>query len=108
MLQWYLLERRDPSRKDKGSARRVQSGRWHQVCVDCSLGSGIKCALAKRTLTLALMTSVNRALSAVTVKVRDAMDADSIPSRSTKGALGDAGKRKDFEVTCWICERMGH
>ena len=36
------------------------------------------------------------------------MDADSILSRSPKGALGDSGKRNDFEVTSWFCEIKEH
>ena len=36
--------------------------------------------------------------------VANAVDADSILSSSPKGALGDSGKRNDFEVTSWFCE----
>ena len=36
------------------------------------------------------------------------MDADSFPSSLPKGALGDAGKRRDFEVTNWFCEIKDH
>ena len=62
----------------------------------------------ERILTSGLMMNVKRVQSVVTASAGDGVDADSIPSRSPKGALGDTGKRNDFEVASWFCEMKDH